>query len=248
MVKNIRIGCCPFVTHELTAVDGLLYFTANDGTHGDELWRSDGTAAGTFMIKDVNSLLYSQQDLTEMNGLLYFTANDGTHGSELWAYAPWLGFVVAPLAGPHGSISPDTRQMIEQDGAPVFFTVTPDEGYVIADVTGCDGILNGNIYTTGVITVSCEVIASFQAIDNDSDGIGDSWEILHFSNLTTADATSDYDQDNYSDLQEYLNWFNEKLDPEGNSYDPKEKNVPGGEGYHNPNGWLPAVLKLLLMR
>ena len=33
---------------------GVAYFAANDGIHGEELWRSDGTVSGTYMVKDVN--------------------------------------------------------------------------------------------------------------------------------------------------------------------------------------------------
>ena len=38
----------------LTNVGGTLFFTANDGINGTELWKSDGTAAGTVLVKDIN--------------------------------------------------------------------------------------------------------------------------------------------------------------------------------------------------
>ena len=35
-------------------VGGLLFFTADDGTTGLELWKSNGTAVGTVLIRDIN--------------------------------------------------------------------------------------------------------------------------------------------------------------------------------------------------
>ena len=35
-------------------MNGTLFFSANDGTNGNELWKSDGTAAGTVLVKDIN--------------------------------------------------------------------------------------------------------------------------------------------------------------------------------------------------
>jgi hypothetical protein len=41
------------------------------------------------------------------------------------------------------------------------YTVTPSAGYQIANVTGCNGKLNGNTYPTGAITGACTVSATF---------------------------------------------------------------------------------------
>jgi ELWxxDGT repeat protein len=69
-----------------TAVGGVLYFVAFDPDHGTELWRTDGTRAGSRIVVDIAPGPGSSlpAGLTAAGGLLYFTANDGEHGRELW--------------------------------------------------------------------------------------------------------------------------------------------------------------------
>ena len=38
----------------LLSAGGLLYLIASDSAHGGELWRTDGTDAGTVLVKDTN--------------------------------------------------------------------------------------------------------------------------------------------------------------------------------------------------
>ena len=70
----------------VTQVGSKLYFQADDGTHGYELWVSDGTDAGTVMVKDIcNGPAGSNpQNLTPLGDVLYFLADDGIHGTEIW--------------------------------------------------------------------------------------------------------------------------------------------------------------------
>ncbi len=73
-----------------TEFKGKVYFSANDGQHGDELWVTDGTLVGTNLVKDIRpganfrDYPYSGgfSDGNELNGKLYFGANDGEHGQR----------------------------------------------------------------------------------------------------------------------------------------------------------------------
>ena len=70
-------------------VEGTLFFSAADGTHGHELWKSNGAKAGTVMVKDVNPCGSSgPAALTDVGGTLFFSAADGIHGRELWRTSP----------------------------------------------------------------------------------------------------------------------------------------------------------------
>jgi ELWxxDGT repeat protein len=70
-----------------TNANGTLFFIAADPAYGAELWKSDGTEAGTYMIKDINPAGDSSPVyITCLNNSIFFQANDGTHGNELWTY------------------------------------------------------------------------------------------------------------------------------------------------------------------
>jgi len=84
--ENTNQGFSPPPSHGLTVLGDRLFFAANDGVHGRELWTSDGTAAGTSMLLDIfpGPLSSLPSGLTVAGGRLWFSADDGVHGVELW--------------------------------------------------------------------------------------------------------------------------------------------------------------------
>ncbi len=71
---------------EMATAGGLAFFTADDGIHGTELWASDGTPSGAYLVRDVCPGACSSRpdSLIDLNGALYFIADDGVHGREIW--------------------------------------------------------------------------------------------------------------------------------------------------------------------
>ena len=92
IVKDIYVGSNtgPYYNQgeKMAVINNNLFFVANDGISGDELWKSDGTAINTIMIKDIRSGNASSIDpnheLFVINGYAYFSAHNGTLGYEIW--------------------------------------------------------------------------------------------------------------------------------------------------------------------
>lgn len=66
--------------------DGIAYFPATDPQQGGELWRTDGTAPGTYRLTDVcpGSCDSGAAPLAFLSGFLLFVAGDGDRQAELW--------------------------------------------------------------------------------------------------------------------------------------------------------------------
>ncbi len=93
-MKNINAGplgsssnCLSFVKTKRA-----LIFPASDGMHGEEPWKSDGTAVGTKLVKDISPGVTAGGTpkssepcgFTRFHGRTFFSARAAGYGNELW--------------------------------------------------------------------------------------------------------------------------------------------------------------------
>lgn len=178
MIKDINAGSgnsndsSPY----FTTVGSTLFFVASDGPgttpglHGDELWKTDGTAAGTVMVKDINTHTFmfhptgsSPRKLTDFNGTLIFDAQ------EYMDHEPWksdgttAGTVMLKDINP-GSMSVGGAGVVGNSSYPDYFTVMERNIYFSAkyypdgqelwksDGTEAGTVMIKDIYTGGTST------------------------------------------------------------------------------------------------
>ena len=115
--------------------DGRAVFVGYDATNGGELWITDGTLAGTGLLRDINPTYNSKPfNFTSLgDGRAVFTADDGVNGRGLWvtdgtaggttlvAGAAELG-IGAPVSGFGNAFGPFLSL---GDGRAVFSMPTP---------------------------------------------------------------------------------------------------------------------------
>jgi ELWxxDGT repeat protein len=150
MVKDIAPGVMPSNISSMVVArtsPPLVFFVADDGPDGRELWRSDGTEAGTVRVSSLapaadNGAIAS---LTVAGNFVYFTAAaddplSGTQpGRELWA-VQFASDCVADIAGPGGTGGFDGTL----DGNDfIAFINAFATGDLLADVIEPDGTVDG---------------------------------------------------------------------------------------------------------
>lgn len=105
---------------------------------------------------------YSIANVTGCDGTLengVYTTGTITGACTVSATFAINSYTVSVEAGANGAISPTSASV--NHGSSTAFTVTPDTGYEVAGISGCEGALNGNTYTTGTITAACSISATF---------------------------------------------------------------------------------------
>jgi ELWxxDGT repeat protein len=136
--------------NHLVVIGGVAYFGAVDGIHGDELWKTDGTAAGTSLVKDIDpdTAGSDPQWLTDLNGALVFVGHDGGGSNQLWksdgtaaGTSPIMSFTPAQTQ----SAAP--RNLIVVGGTLYF---TADDGIDGDQLWKSDGTASGTTMVTDV--------------------------------------------------------------------------------------------------
>lgn len=113
------------------APNGDLFFAGHQQATGTELWRTDGTPAGTVLVADLlpGDLGTFPQSFCAANGWVFFSADNGTHGRELWRSDGTAAgtMLVADIEPGPGDSNP--RQLLAFGGAVYFQAYTTFSGY-----------------------------------------------------------------------------------------------------------------------
>ncbi|MEA5505310.1 ELWxxDGT repeat protein [Halotia wernerae UHCC 0503] len=109
--------------NNLTALGNTLYFSANDAVNGIQLWKSDGSVAGTTKLTNINPGSFNPYKLTVFGSKLLFNADDGINGRELWVYDGTTATMVSNINSGSASSNPKNLTVL---GNKAFFTA--DDG------------------------------------------------------------------------------------------------------------------------
>jgi ELWxxDGT repeat protein len=159
--------------HRPIAVGNTFYFVANDGTHGFELWKSDGSSTGTSLVKDINPGIGSSspRHLTAIGNTLYFVAYNTATGIELWkSDGSSAGTVLVQDIRPGASSSSPNE--LRSLGNTLLFTAND----------GTNGAELWGLTTEGALSntpPSFTAIPDIEVIENATDTTIDLWPLFH---------------------------------------------------------------------
>ncbi len=129
--------------YNITNFKSSIYFSAYDETHGSALWKSDGTADGTVMVKVTDPTGEGDPSrFMNINGTLFFVAYDNVHGNELWKSDGTAdGTFILKDITPDGGTQFDHHTFTNVNGT-LFFTT---QGYGVDGLWKSDGTTDGTV-------------------------------------------------------------------------------------------------------
>lgn len=143
-------------------VNGTAFFAATSPTTGAELWKTNGTASGTALVRNISSGAGASQPLylTNVSGTLYFTAYTPTNGFELWksnGTSTGTTLVADLFTGTGNSSFP--RQLTNVNGT-LFFSAT--NGTAGRELWKSNGTSSGTVMVRDIMPLSGDGIAESQ--------------------------------------------------------------------------------------
>ena len=123
---------------------------------------------------------------------LLLTACGGGGGDSGKAAPVSVAYTVSTSVNAGGSIQPTTVTV--SSGSTTSLALTLDEGYRVAEATGCNGTLSGTTYNTGIIQTNCTVTVRFEKIvytvsfrtERNSAIVDTEYKVEHGQGLTLA--------------------------------------------------------------
>ena len=176
LVKDINSGAGDSMELETETeyinFNGNIFFSADDGNNGIELWKTNGFGLGTTIVKDINAGYNSSNpaELTLVNNTLYFTAYDSTSSAIELFYSDGTNMGTTILSSDINS-----PELLTAIGDTLFFSAHPDS-LVINDMgvlwnsdgtNSGTGIIDYNVYPVQIITSEDLIyVIDFQLFDD----------------------------------------------------------------------------------
>lgn len=139
--------------------NNVLYFTQSEGVYGEELWATDGTINGTYLVKDIaiGSGSSSPNNFFVYNGFLFFSAYTTAEGRELWKTDGTTVNTVLVKDINSGT----------SDSNPSSYTILNNNLYLTALIGGNNTLIKTDGTTQGTVAVTSNVsITNLQVYNN----------------------------------------------------------------------------------
>jgi len=156
LVKDIN-PTGPSMPVSLRLMGNKVFFNATDGVNGQELWVSNGTEQGTYMVKDIVPGADGCEPVVErsVNGKMFFQANgDNVDGLDLWASdGSWAGtYRIKDTTPGEQNLPPGIcgYGWLETASLNGFFLYVADYPALGYELWKSDGTVNGTTYVKNI--------------------------------------------------------------------------------------------------